>query len=413
VSSERLLPSEQAWVQTVADRLLDGDRLLVRGLPRTGKTLLARAVADLLGETAFYFDGATVTEVNQAEQHARLQAELDSRVNSHDCAQLVFDGYGRAVRRSRGAILHSQLYGQLIDGDRSRDIGAIFTSRYADALDIKVSGSPLLGRVTSFELPRLTEEDAATLGVDLDMARAYFGDSTTLAHIALNAEPLGAPDGVVDFVSINAASLSRDLPTGAVQVLVGARSFADVDSTSRRALRSLGSDLGGSYTVASSVAESRLVAELQARNHRWPTTEEASVARFCELLADATNALWVDRYIYERPELLANFLASIRRSTVTPVRLLGKPTNDHANIRTQIAAALGNVTDVEARVMAYQDVKPLHDRHLVDPSRGVGFVVPTADVILSQVDAGSAVVVEMPSIEFDYEACWNRATPLK
>ncbi|MGH9046759.1 MAG: AAA family ATPase, partial [Acidimicrobiales bacterium] len=167
----------------------------MRGLPRTGKTLLARAVADLLGETAFYFDGATITEDNQAEEHARLQAEVDSRVNTHDCAQLVFDGYGRAVRRSRGAILHSQLYGQLIDGDRSRDIGAIFTSRYADALDIKVSGSPLLGRVTSFELPRLTEEDAATLGLDLEVARSYFGDLTAFAHIALNAEPAGAPDG--------------------------------------------------------------------------------------------------------------------------------------------------------------------------------------------------------------------------
>lgn len=412
MSSEFLLPSEQAWIQVVADRLLGGDRLLVRGLPRSGKTLLAKAVADVLGETAFYFDGAAITEGNQAEQHARLKAEVGSRVNVHDCAQLVFDGYGRAVRRSRGAILHSQLYGQLIDGDRARDIGAIFTSRYADALDVKVSGSPLLGRVTPFEMPRLTAKDAATLGLDLDVARSYFGDSTTLAHIALNAEPKGAPDGVVDIVSINAVSLSRDLPTGAVQVLVGACTFADVDGTSRRALRSLGSDSGGEYTVASSVAESCLIAELQARNHLWPTTEEASVSRFCELIADATNAVWVDRYIYEHPERLAIFLASVRRSTAVSVRLLGKPTTDHLNVRTQIASAVESVVDVEARVMAYQDVPSLHDRHLVDPASGVGFVIPTADVILRQVEAGSAVVVEMPSIDFDYEACWRRATRL-
>ena len=77
MSSERLLPSEQARVQAVADRLLGGDRLLVRGLLRSGKTLLAAAVSDVLGETAFYFDGAAITEENQAEQHARLQAEVN------------------------------------------------------------------------------------------------------------------------------------------------------------------------------------------------------------------------------------------------------------------------------------------------------------------------------------------------
>ena len=412
MSSERLLPSEQAWVLVVADRLLGGDRLLVRGLPRSGKTLLARAIADMLGETAFYFDGAAIKEANQAEQHARLQAEMDDRLNGLDCVQLIFDGYGRAVRRSRGGVLHSQLYGQLIDGDRARDIGAIFTSRYADALDIKVSGSPLLGRVTVVELPKLTEEDAATLGLDLETAKSYFGDSTALAHLTLNAKPIGSFDSVAEFLSINAAALARDLPTGAIQVLVEARSFSDVDSTSRRALRGLGSESDGGYTVATMVAESQLTAELRARNHRWPATEEESVARFCELLADATSALWVDRYIYEEPDQLANFLVSVRRSTAVPVRLLGKPETDHASVRAQLAAALRNVADLEARIMAYQDIKRLHDRHLVDPASNIGFVVPTADVILSNVEAGSAIAVEMPSIDFDYEACWSRATPL-
>lgn len=409
---ERLLPSEETWVQVIADRLLGGERLLARGLPRSGKTLLARAVADALGETAFYFDGAALREDNEAKQHARLQAEVARRIDSHDCAQLVFDGYGRAVRGSRGAILHSQLYGQLIDGARSRDIGALFTSRYADALDVKVSGSPLLGRVTVIELPRLSEEDAVALGLDVGVARARFGDSTAFAHLALNSKSVGSQDGVVDFVSINAASISRDLPTGAVQVLIGTRNFADADGASRRALRAVGTESDGNYAVACVVAESRLMAELEARNHRWPATPDASVARFCALVSELTNALWIDRYIYERPERLADFLASVRRSTARPLRLLGKPTTDYASTRASVASALRSVCDIEARVMAYRDVQSLHDRHLVDPHTGVGFVVPMADVILCQVDAGSAVAVAMPSIDFDYEACWRRATPL-
>lgn len=412
MSRERLLPSEQTWVEVVAQRLIDGERLLVRGLPRSGKTLLSRAVAEVLGETAFYVDGGAITEQNQAEQHDLLQAELASRVTRHDCAQLVFDGYGRAIRRSRGAILHSRLYGQLVDGYRSRDIGALFTSRYADALDIKVSGSPLLGRATTIELPRLTEEDAAELGLDFAAARAYLGDSSALARRALNAAPDGHPDSIVDFVSINAPSIGRDLPVGAVQVLVGASDFADVDGTSRRALRTLGSESGGHFTVAGVVEDSNLVAELRARNHRWPSTDAESVARFCALLAESTGPLWVDRYIYEHPEELARFLASVRQSTDVPVRLLGKPARDHAAVRKEIAVALDGLTDVEARVMAYRDIKPLHDRHLVDPTSRIGFVIPMADVILGRVEVGSAVVVEMPGIDFDYEACWNRATRL-
>ena len=412
MNSEGLLPSERDWVDDVADRLLAGDRLLVRGLPRSGKTLLARAVADLLGETAIYVDGANITEQNQAEQHARLRADVEDRVQTHDCAQLVFDGYGRAIRRSRGAILHSQLYGQLVDGSRSRDIGALFTSRYADALDIKVSGSPLLGRVTVIELPTLTDADASKLGLDLETARSSFGDSTTLARLALNAEPMGSADGIVDFLSINATSLGRDLPPGAVQVLVGARNFGEADGMSRRALRSLGSASDGGYRVARVVADSRLVSELGAKNHRWPGTDAASVDRFCELIDDCLNALWVDRYLFEHPEPLARFLTSVRRSTAVPIRLLGKPVTDHRVVRVGISAHIDKVPNVEARVMSYQDVKALHDRHLVDPTRGIGFVLPTADVILGRVEPGSAVSVVMPSLDFNYDDCWSRGASL-
>lgn len=389
---------------------MDGERLLVRGLPRCGKTLLSKAVADYLGETAFYVDGGTMTEENQAEQHDRIHDGVATRVKRHNCAQLVFDGYGHAIRKSRGGILHSRLYGQLVDGAHSRDIGAIFTSRYADALDSRVSGSPLLGRVTVIELPTLSEQDAARLGLSLKEARSFFGDSTALARLAWNAEPMGCRDGISDFVSLNASSIGRDLPPGAVQVLVGAQDLPSVDSTSRRALRSLGCDSDGGFRVARLIADSRLIDELTIKNGRWPSNKDASVGRFCGLLADLTAALWVDRYIFNYPRLLSSFLRSVRQSTAVPIRLLGNSNDYH--VRPQITAELSNVPAVEARVMARRDFKSLHDRHLVDPAGGVGFVVPTADVILSRVQPGSAVAVSMPSIGFDYEACWRRGAKL-
>ena len=375
--------------------------------------MLAKALVGELGGSALYFDGAAVNEGNQSRGTRTVRAEIEARLDEHHCAQLVFDSYGSAVRRARGGVLHSQLYGQLVDGSRSRDIGALFTSRYADALDLKVSGSPLLGRADFIELPMLGEEDAAALGLVISEARAYYGDATSLAHVAFRSRPHSSTDAVPDFVSTNASSYARDLPPDAARVLLGARSFSDADGVGRRALRGLGTETDGTYVVARAVSQSALLSELRSRNPGWPRTEADSVARFAELLTEAPNALWVDRYLYEKPDRLARFLAEVRTATSMPVRLLGRPTNDYATVRREIASALGGIVGVEARVMAYSDAPGLHDRHLVSSSVGVGYILPTAGVILCLDDPGSAVVVRMPSIAFNYEACWSRGMPLE
>ncbi|MFI5591701.1 hypothetical protein ACIA5G_42090 [Amycolatopsis sp. NPDC051758] len=396
----------------VAGRLIDGSLLVVRGLPRSGKTILSKAVADELGGSAFYFDGAAVDDVNQKHEHARLRSEVERRLAEHGCAQLVFDSYGNAVRQSRGGVLHSQLYGQLVDGPGGRDIGALFTSRYADALDLRVSGSPLLGRADFIELPRLSVEDAAVLGLSVDQARSYYGDTTSLAHAAFRSGALSGPDAVSDFVSANAASYTRDLPPDAARVLLGARTFSDADGAGRQALRGLGAEADGTYEVARAVTQSTLLTELRRRNPGWPKVRADSVARFAELLDDVPNALWVDRYVYEKPDQLAHFLKEVRSATDAPVRLLGKPVNDHANVRRDIGRSLEGIAGVDARVMAYSDCPRLHDRHLVSPSLDAGYILPTAGVILGMDDPGSAVIVRMPSIAFNYEACWKRGNPL-
>ena len=123
------------------------------------------------------------------------------------------------------------------------------------------------------------------------------------------------------------------------------------------------------------------------------------------------DARWVDRYLYEKPDQLRNFLGAVRRAESAPIRLLGKPEQDYASERARIASPDG-VPDVDARVMAYQDRPALHDRHLFGPAYGRRYVLPLAAVIIGTADAGSAIAVKMPSIDFDYEACWSRATPL-
>lgn len=308
--------------------------------------------------------------------------------------------------------MHSQLYGQLVDGPYGRDIGALFTSRYADVLDLKVSGSPLLGRAEFIELPKLSKEDAAILGLMIGQARSYYGDVTSLAHVAFRSGAFATAEAVSGFVSANATSFVRDLPPDAARVLLGERSFSAADGASRQALRGLGTEDDGTYTIAQAVVQSKLLSELRSRNPGWPKGKVHSVARFVELLSDAPNAIWVDRYLYEKPNHLARFLKEVRSVNDTPIRLLGKPVNDYALVRHDIATALKGIADIDARVMAYSDVSRLHDRHLVSPSFDTGYILPTAGVILGFDDPGSAIVVKMPSIAFEYEACWRRGGSL-
>lgn len=410
-AESRLLPSDLEWISVVVDRLIDGEVLLVRGLPRTGKSVLCSAIAHQLGESAVLLEGGRYAEDHQAELRAQLENQIASKVSAHGCAQLIFDDYGKAIRRSQGGALHSFLYRVLIDGKHARDIGALLTSRFSDDLHLGFSGSPLLSRAQTITQPRLADADAAELGVSLPQLRSLVGNSTALAARIQKQSAGSAIYALVEHLKANEASLVRDLPSGAVEVLMGAREFDDVDAISKLALSVLGNRLpDGSFAMAQVVIEAGLASGLSARNPGWPATRSDSVERFVRMLAGIDSAIWVDRYLFADLPSLRSFLVAVRAKTQTRLRLLGS--HDRASPRSaeDVADALETIGSVEARMMTGSDRRQLHDRHLVLPASRSGFVLPTAGVILGLHDPGSAVAVRMPTLAVNYSEYWRRAT---
>ena len=220
--STRWLPSDTRWIERVLDLLIDGEIVLVRGLPRTGKSTLCETIAHELGDTACSVFGARVDEANQGTMRERIGTEVAARIEANGCAQLVFDDYGKAIRRSQGGQLHSFLYGLLVDGPFARDTGVLLTSRHGDDLDLRFSGSPLLSRAQVLSLPETDIEDAAELGLELATLRALAGSSTAFARRMLGQEASTQTFALVEYLRVDRSRLAADLPPAVTEVLLGA-----------------------------------------------------------------------------------------------------------------------------------------------------------------------------------------------
>ncbi|MBI3224366.1 MAG: hypothetical protein HYZ39_04825 [Mycolicibacterium cosmeticum] len=405
-----LVPSDEAWVENIANWLLDGRILVLRGLPRAGKSTLCSALETLLGASAISVRGREFSESTQSGLRRDIDSKLDALIEVHNCAQLLFDDYGHAIRRSQGGALHSTLYRLLVDGDNARDIGALLTTRYLDNIDIRFAGSPLLSRAQMIQLPMLDERDAAALGMPLDQLRAVVGSSTTLAR------RLGPQDAQVrtyelaEYLAVDSSRIVKDLPPQAIEVIVGARLYGDADAISRQALLMVGYlDEDGTYAIAQTVQESGLTHEVEMLNPGWPEGDAPSIRAFVDMLAGTDDALWIDRYLLTDVGRLRTFIEGVRAHTDCRLRLLSSDDWDAGGVSVGQAQALHEIRDVEIRLMKPVDRPQLHDRHLILPPLGNGFVLPTARVILGRDTPGSAVAVRIPRLPVDYLNFWRRA----
>jgi hypothetical protein len=403
------LPSERRWLKGLAERVLSGEILLVRSLPRWGLSTLCSSVAQELGDSAVLVEGRFITEATQKSKRAAIDDDVRATVARESCAQLIFDDYGRAIRRSQGGKLHSMLYRLLVDSEPARDTGALLIARAGDVLDVNFAGSPLLSRSESMPLPRLDEEDASAVGLELGELRRQVGESTWLARRYRAASPHQARLSVIEHLNNDRRSIAAALPPGAVEVLAHARAYPDADPVSQEALLCLGMVEGEShFRLASLVAESKLMDEIRVQSPGWPAARTDSVERFANLLAGADDAIWVDRYGLTDPRRVRSFLNDLRRHTAAKIRILVSRDRDRPDFATEIASELNGVYDVEVRFMDRLDRHRLHDRHLILPSTKSGFVLPTAGVILGMHDPGSAVSVPIPTLAINYAECWGR-----
>ncbi|PUB32451.1 hypothetical protein C8K30_101977 [Promicromonospora sp. AC04] len=358
-----------------------------------------------------FVEGRSITEASQKAIREKLDTDVASAIETNGYAQLIFDDYGRAIRRSQSGTLHSMLYRLLVDSATARDTGALLIARPSDMLDLNFAGSPLISRAQTVVLPALAEADASELGFQLAELQDLAGESTWLARRLMSAGPRQGRVGVVEHLNFDRRRIVESLPPGAVEVLAGAGTGLPVDSISREALMCLGAfDADDAFEPATLVSESKFLDEVRLQNPGWPGSLAESVHRFADLLVGAENAFWVDRYLLAEPSRVREFLDLLQPSTTARLRLLVSDDRERANFPGSISSVLDGVQNVEVRFMHRLDRKPLHDRHLVLPALRSGYVLPTARVILGIDDPGTALAVPMPAV--DYTAYWRRATPV-
>jgi hypothetical protein len=407
------LPSEQAWLAAVADRVLNGEIVVLRSIPRWGLTMACRWLASTFSDSAVLVNGRAITEENQREKREQLDSDIRFAVEKNRCAQLIFDDYGRAIHGSQGAILHSMLYRLLVDSEAARDIGAVLVARATDVLDLDFSGSSLIGRAQTLVLPTLTEEDAAMLGVALEALTELVGESTWLARRFVGATSRQGQVDALQHLSHDRRSIVDALPPQAVEVLAGIRSLPNTDSIAREALLCLGRvDARGEFKPAKLVRDSKLFDEVRVTSPGWPASSGDSVQRFASLLDGARDAIWVDRYLLTDPSRAAAFMVRVRKLTSARLRLLVSDDRERVMYTEDIVSALNGIDNIQVRFMERNDRRRLHDRHLILPASRTGFVLPTAGVIFGADDPGSAVSVPMPALAINYSDCWARAIPV-
>lgn len=411
LSSYSWLPSERKWIDVVSEDLLVGERVLVRSLPRWGVTSLFRHIAIELGDSAVYLDAGAVDENSQKDFRTQVQKEVLRRVEDHGCAQLILDNYGRALRRSQGGALHSMLYALLVDSPRAADIGALLGARFSDLLDLRFSGSPLISRTISRPLPVLAVDDAEVLGYPLCELVEQFGESTSLARKKLKLTDRELRASMFDALRADRSRIVTALPPDARRILAGDVRNNSLDAVSEEALRCIGNfDADGAFTISRAWESAGLIQELEVQSPSWPGELNESVERFAELCGDEAAAMWIDRYIFSDPNAARRFLLKFRQRSTTHLKLLVSDESDPYGAREDVASALEGIKDVEVRFMTRQDRHDLHDRHLVFPTASSGYVLPTAGVVCAVDRPGSAISVQMSGLQFDYRACWSRAS---
>lgn len=407
------LPSERQWISEIADRVLTGEILLVRSLPRWGLTAACAAVGSQLGSSIVAVAGRSISETKQQITRETLDGRVTAKVEADGYAQLIFDDYGHAIRRSQGGALHSMLFRLLVDSSQARDTGALLVARAGDMLDLSFAGSPLLSRAETIPLPLLTSDDAGVLNIDLNQLRSLVGESTWLARRFLGRTMREGRVSVVEHLNADRRRIRDALPPDAVEVLAGARTYDDASLVSREALLCLGTVESGSvYRPATLVAESKLLEDIHLQSPGWPQQRAGSIQQFATYLAGANDAIWVDRYALSHPTVARQFLDDLRLHTRARIRILVSNDRERPSFAHEIASRLSNVPRVEVRFMNRFDRPLLHDRHLVLPAMSCGYVLPTARVVLSQDDPGSAVSVKMPNLAINYSEFWNRGDPV-
>ena len=296
-----LLPNEEQWVDDQFSALLEGRRLVLQGLPRTGKSTLANGLAVRIGPTAVVVSGKDFTEQQQVEARERLLRDVRATVESHGMAQLIFDDFHIALGRSDGQRLQATLVSLLIDSRQSADIGALFLARWSGPIHLPGRGSPLITRCERVNLPASgqVDLDASYISVPLHQVAGEVGPFT--AYLKMVSARGGSLDTSVleSHLDADCESILGDLTAPGVQVLSGTLDVAALRQTDLDPLRGLLHP--GLARLSGAVRRSEAPAAAAQRASKWARTPDEAARQFVRYIEGHSSRTMVRPIPLQRP----------------------------------------------------------------------------------------------------------------
>ncbi len=394
------------WLQTLAGRLIDGEKLLLQSLPGAGKSFVCDQLAQVLGPTAVQVSGRHIGSGTAGDTASAISDTIRATVAREGCAQLLFDDYSRALTSIIGQQLQAMLHGMLVNSDLSEVVGALVLSRWGEKLHVSKAGSPLVSRLDYLPEPEWAPSDLP-VGKVPEAVEQEIGRTSGMLALSLGPDGLYDPHRVTRHLDLHVeAVLSACTPMG-VQYLAGRRTFDELAPTDREPLLALFAGAG----LSAAAIESQLRTTAMSRNRGWPSGVRPSARTFASLLGGEQTAMWVDRFLFKRPADLRRFLIEVRKLTPARLHLLGSNPRWDPIDQEAIRDVSAEISGVECRILTPVQYRKCHDRHMVFLDNS-GHVLPVAEVVLGVGEPGTAVATHTPEFPQAYERYWRSAIRL-
>jgi hypothetical protein len=409
------LPGISALRDQVAGDLRNGKILLFKGLPRSGRTALVRAVQRAYDDTS---DRPAVSLHLSTRSDPELIAyRLRDAVTKHGHAAVLIDDWGTLLRSQQGGMWQSRLRMACVDWPEASGVGALIVSGVGEDLSRSgVPGSPLADAanvVLHWPLPSQTEIVGSLLrgGWAAEEAR------TAVAQYGAHPELLNlSTTGVLPANTLSNTVLSvvgAVGAEGAARLLdLGRKPDAHLATETMDGLlvAAVYSPSPGRTALVAALRDAGLLGLLPGGMSRWPETMAESVRRFHARIYGKRDLIWSDRYIGYNSSALARFLDDLSvlgqtcwlrlLSRRPPAAVAGSAERESFTGRLPIWKHRG--LEVSWHTYNWNDDLALHDRQLLAVDRRDGYHLPPVDRMVGVVHPGNENDAYLPRIAVNH-----------
>lgn len=395
----------QDWIDSHVEKLLCGQKLLIRGHAFSGRTdVLSRlasaskavgAHVEMLGETS-----------SQADIDEAL-VRLERSAISDGFAILIVDDLDLMIFSETGRQRHARINVTLSAPETSKSIGLIASA--LDGTQLIPTGGPCSAIYDLFQSEMFiplasTDSLVASYQSKYDCS---VPEAEGLAGHYGTCFPLARPPGAfpshketTEF-AIRVAQRMISGEGARLEHLVALQRLAKSPGAARgdEGLRpAVHVNRDGKVELPTVLRESDLLEVILAGGVPWPRCIDGAAARFRCRVGPARRAIWVDRYVGLRVAELVALLDRIsgshpglRLELLTGVDFARdiKPTEAKL-LRERVAHWKTQHLDIEIRKATGPAVHEIHDRQLLFPFERGGFALPPADRVTCCYAPGNA-----------------------